>query len=242
MAIEYVGGQVLSRPGSNSSITRTFALTGGIDTVPRENDLVIILSSVASQGRNTAQAITTPSGYTALGQLNEATDAYDSSMNISWKIMGATPDTTFDSPSTGSTQDAQVNTIQVFRGIDLITPFDVTAVSATGINSDRPDPGSITPITTDSFIVICGAGANNSTGVLTAPTGYTTNFIAGSRNDTNDCTAGSGYKAWVSGAEDPGQYGGSSGAITASWTAYTLVIRPSLNGDDNNNALAMCNF
>lgn len=229
MAISYVGGQVASRLGSTSSTAVTFSLTGGSNSTPQAGDLVIVCSAVGSQARNAAQAITTPTGYTPLGQLNPTAATYDTSMNVSWKFMGSTPDTTVTIPSTGNNADAQSYTIQVFRGVSQVTPMDVTPVSATGSGTNnRPDPGQITPTTSGAWIVICGAGAATGVTALTAPTDFGTNFLAtASADDTNDCVVGSGYyTGWTSGAYNPGAYGGGTVAATTSWAAYTLALRP----------------
>lgn len=226
MAILYVGGQVAGRDGIASTTSVTFALTGGIDSVPRENDLVIITSVVGSQARNPAQAI---SGYTALGQLNPTATKYDTSLNVSYKFMGTTPDTTFTLPSTGNIADAQRYTVQVFRGVDATTPLDVAVVSATGTATSRPNPGSITPSSYGAFVVICGGGAAATGAAYTAPANFTTNFLTGFTADTNDALVGSGYwTGWTSGAVDPAAYTGGSNNANDSWAAYTIALRPQL--------------
>lgn len=224
MAISYVGGQVAGRAGVASTASITFNLTGGSNTTPQAGDLVVITAVVGSQARNPAQAI---SGYTALGQLNPTATTYDTSMNVSWKFMGSTPDTTFTLPSTGNIADAQRYTIQVFRGVDPTTPLDVTPVSATGTATGRPNPGSITPVTAGAWVVICGGGAAATGVAYVAPANFTTNFLTGFTADTNDAMVGSGYwSGWTSGAVDPAAYTGGTANAVDSWAAYTIALRP----------------
>ena len=224
MAITYVGGQVAGRAGIASTASITFALTGGTHATPQAGDLVIITAVVGSQARNPAQAI---SGYTALGQLNPNTTTYDTSMNVSWKFMGKTPDTTFTLPSTGNIADAQRYTIQVFRDVDTTTPMDVTPVSATGTATGRPNPGSITPVTAGAWVVICGGGAAATGAAYVAPANFTTGFLTGFTADTNDAMVGSGYwSGWSSGAVDPAAYTGGTANAVDSWAAYTIALRP----------------
>lgn len=221
MAISYVGGQVAGRAGVASTLTVTFALTNGTNTTPQPGDLVVITSIVASQGRNEAQAI---SGYTALGQLLADGTTYDTSLNVSWKVMGNTPDTTFTLPSTGNIADAQRYTVQVWRGVDS---SGIASVSATGTSTARPNPGSITPTVAGSVVLICAGGAAVTGTNYTAPTNFTTNFLTGFTADTNDAMVGSGYwTGWTSGAVDPAAYTGGSASATDSWAAYTIVIPP----------------
>ena len=226
MAITYVGGQVGGRAGSTSTSSITFALTGGTNSTPQAGDLVIIGCTVASQGRTPTCAI---SGYTAQTQINANGTTYDTSLNMSRKFMGGTPDTTFTLPSTGNVQDAQRYTVQVWRGVDTTTPLDVTPVSASGTATGRPNPGSITPTTTGAFVGIIGAGAAATGAAYTAPANYTTNFLTGTTADTNDAMVGSGYRSWTSGAEDPAAYTGGTTNAVDSWAAFTYALRPAPN-------------
>lgn len=222
--IQYVGGQVAGRVGINASTSVVFFFTGGIDSAASPGDLVIITSVVGSQARNPAQAI---SGYTALGQLNPNTTLYDTSLNVSYKFMGDTPDAVFTLPSTGNTADAQEYTVQVFRGVNPTTPLDVAVVSATGTATSRCNPASITPVTAGAWVVICGGGAAATGANYTAPANFTTNFLTGFTADTNDALAGSGYwSGWTSGAVDPAAYTGGSNNANDSWAAYTIALRP----------------
>ena len=226
MGITYVGGQVGGRAGSTSTTNITFALSGGIATTPRPGDLVVIGVTVASQGRTPACAI---SGYTAGTQQNANGTTYDTSLNLSWKFMGLTPDTTFTLPSTGNTADAQRYTVQVWRGVDPTNPFDVADVVATGAGTGRPNPGSITPTTSGAVVGIIGAGAAATGAAYTAPANYTTNFLTGSTADTNDAMIGSGYRSWTSGAEDPAAYTGGTTNAADSWAAFTYALRPEVS-------------
>lgn len=226
MAITYVGGQVGGRAGATSTSNVTFALTGGSDTTPKVGDLVVIGCTVASQARTPACAI---SGYTSGTQQNANGTTYDTSLNKSWKFMGLTPDTTFTLPSTGNIADAQRYTVQVWRGVDPLNPFDVADVVATGTGTGRPNPGSITPTTSGAVVGIIGAGAAATGAAYTAPANYTTNFRTGTTADTNDAMIGSGYRAWTSGAEDPAGYTGGTTNAADSWAAFTYALRPEVS-------------
>lgn len=221
MGAVYVGGQVGGRAGVASTTSIAFALTGGANASPQPGDLVVITSVVGSQGRNPAQAI---SGYTALGQLNPTAVTYDTSLNVSWKVMGALADLSFTLPSTGDVADAQRYTVQVWRGIDVA---GITSASATGTATGRPNPPSITPTVVGSVVLICAGGAAATGASYTAPTNFTTNFLTGTTADTNDAMVGSGYwTGWASGAVDPAAYTGGTTNAADSWAAYTIVLPP----------------
>ena len=228
MAIEYVGGQVAGRANPSNATAVTFALTGGLASVPAAGDLVIVTAVTGSAAGTPAMAITTPTGYTALGQLNQSAVTADTSMDVSYKVMGGTPDTTVTIPGTTNNAWAEAYAIQVFRGVDSTTPMDVAAVSAGGTATGRPNPASITPTTAGAYVVICGGGAAGTGATYTAPANYTTNFLTANGADTTDAMVGCGYRAWTSGAEDPAAYTGGTTGANDSWCAYTLALRPAV--------------
>ena len=226
MAISYVGGQVAGRTNPSAALEVTFALTGGSNSVPSADDLVVVTSVTGSAAGNPAMAVTTPSGYTALGQLNQSAVTADTSMNVSYKIQPGTPETTVTIPGTTNNAWGEAYSIQVFRGVDPTTPMDVTAVSAGGTATGRPDPGSISPATADAWTVICGGGAAGTGANYTAPANYTTNFVTATGTDTTDAMVGSGYNTAPGTPENPAAYTGGTTGTNDSWTAYTLALRP----------------
>lgn len=238
MAITYVGGQSGKRAGSTSATDINFSLSGGIDTLPREGDLVVIGVSVGAADTNNPSC--SISGYTALTQLLSTDQIFVSyqhstSLNVSYKFMGSTPDTLFSLPSSGSANNGQTYTIQVFRGVNSSTPLDVTPTSALGENTTRCNPASITPTTIGAWILICGGGAALTiSAAYTAPANYTV-FLTQAQADTTDSVIGSGYRdtAWSSGAEDPAGYTGGSTSADSSWACYTIALRPAISGPAN---------
>lgn len=227
MAIAYVGGQTAGRTNPSSALSVNFALTGGLDTVPSINDLVVVCCVTGSAAGNPAMAVTTPATYTALGQLNQSAVTADTSMNVSYKFM-TVPDTSVTIPGTTNNAWGEAYSIQVFRGVDLTTPMDTAAIPAGGTGTGRPDPGSILPVTTGAWVVICGGGAAGTGANYVAPANFTTNFLTSSGADTTDAMVGSGYwDGWVSGSVDPATYTGGTTGANDSWTAYTIALRPS---------------
>lgn len=225
MAIAYVGGQVAGRTNPTSATEVTFSFTGGLSSTPAAGDLVIVTAVTGSQGGTPAMAVTTPTGYTALGQLDQPATR-DTSLDVSYKFMGGTPDTTVTIPGTTDNAWAEAYSIQAFRGVDTTTPLDATSTSAENIDSSRCNPASITPVTTGAYVVICGGGAAATGANYTAPANYTTNFLTASGADTTDAMVGSGYREWAGGAENPAAYTGGTTNAGDTWAVYTIALRP----------------
>lgn len=139
--------------------------------------------------------------------------------------MGGTPDTTVTIPGTGNNAFAESYAIQAFRGVDQTTPMDVTAVSAGGTGTGRPNPGSINWSTSGTWTVIAGCGAAGTGATYTAPANYTTDFLTANGADTTDSMIGAGYRTSPADPEDPAAYTGGTTNATDSWTAYTLALR-----------------
>jgi hypothetical protein len=226
MAISYVGGQTAGRANPTSALSVNFALTGGSDAAPLAGDLVVVCCVTGSAAGNPAMAVTTPTGYTALGQLNQSAQTNDTSLDVSYKIMTATPDTAVTIPGTTNNAWAEAYSIQVFRGVDATTPMDVTAVSAGNTGTGRPDPATIAFATAGAWTVICGGGAAGTGANYTAPANYTTNFVTATGADTTDAMVGSGYNTAPGASENPAAYTGGTTGATDSWAAYTLALRP----------------
>jgi hypothetical protein len=229
MAIAFVGGQAGGRAGSVSTLSVNYALTGGTDAAPIAGDLVLIGVGIASAGRTPACAVTDPATWINYGQQN-ADDGNDAHLDVSAKFMGGTPDTAFTLPATGHIDDAQTYAVLVFRGVDAAID-DATAVGTSGIDTGRPNPPSITPVTAGAWPVVFGAGACGTAATFTAPANYTTNFQTAVGNDVNDSAIGAGYRSdWSSGAEDPANFTGGTTNPAHSWAAYTLALKPASGG------------
>lgn len=247
MAIEYVGGVTGSRPGvaSGSTTQSLTSLTGGIASAPAEGDLVVVWVSIGSAGAYYAGAELPVSGdssgeFSRDALQSQTAATYDPYAQLSWQIQGATPDTQVTIPTTGGQQNAQLWTVQVFRGVDSSTPFDVTSVDATGTATGRPDPAAITPSTAGAWILWLGASAATTGAVYTAPTDFATNWLGGSRADSYDSMSGAGYyTGWTSGSYDPAAItaGGTANAVD-SWVAKTVALRPAASAQTITGTLA----
>lgn len=226
MGISYRGGKVAGTAGQGGgSIAINSGLTGGSGTAALAGDLVVVTVSVGTAGRQPTIAIATPTGYTPLTAQRTTSSAIDTNVQTCYKVMGGTPDTAVTIPASGNNADGIAYTIQVFDGVDPVTPMDVAATFATNQGTDNlPDPASILPVTAGAWIVVCGGGAAGAGGTYTAA--YLTNFLTANGADTNDANVGSGYLTWPGGTYDPAKFGGGSANAANSWGASTLALRP----------------
>jgi hypothetical protein len=228
-APEYVGGRTHSFIGtlSTTSISLAGTLTGGLDDTPTEDDLVIVSYGIES-GSDIDVTIST-GGYTEVADLY-GNDSIDVNLGVFRKFMGAVPDTDVVVGATGGTANPGAVVIQVWRGVDLTTPMDAAATTATGTNGGNPDPPAITPSTTDAMIIVCAAAnALNGGATLSQSGSELSNFIAVYSDNANalndDVTVAMGSKLWTGGAFNPvALVGNVSGSLA--WCAVTMALRP----------------
>ena len=226
--LSYVGGFKQGYTGTASNIVVPLTtLTGGTDSAPSADDIVVVCFSV---GSTVALGIAI-AGYTTIAS-GTASDTFDATLTAGYKLMGVTPDTSVTlTGGTISTAAAGVVEVHVWRGVDLVTPIDVTTVTTTGINSGTPTPPPLTPITPGA-IILAGAGnahSGGSTPVFTAT--YLSNFLTISANDTNDATGGLGSVEWASGTYTPATWTWSGTPSSGfSRVAFTTALRPAVPG------------
>jgi hypothetical protein len=221
--IEFAGYIALTEPGSTSAwtISLTSTLTGGVDTVVRARDLVVV---VVGASNSATASFTDGSGtWTRVANLyaNNTGSTADACFAVFVKIMAATPDTSITVNI--STAVFAQGLVYVLRNVNATTPEDVTATTATTTsNGTVPDPPAITPTTIGSAVVacVCGAGA----GAVTALT---------SSDLANFISHGSGFAqvavgvvfGWGSGAVDPAALGGGGASLRAT-ASVTMAMRP----------------
>lgn len=234
MTIQYVGAKtgVATSIGSGDTTVSLTNLTGGLASSPSEGDLIVVAYH-APFTSNLSLVIETAGGtaYTLVDSELYVDDTYDSNLRVAYRFAGATPDTSFViSHNAGATTGAIHVAVSVWRNVDASTPLDVAAVPATGTNTGRPDPASITPTTANAVVLVFGAGASapGSTPASFTSSDVTGDFRTNGRSGTSFASSciGFGYHEWTSGAFNPAAFGGGSNTSSDSWTAMTLALRP----------------
>lgn len=225
-SIQYVGGYEQGFLGTTSDVTISLtSLTGGLATQPAVGDFVIIYFGTAS----TVDRDLVVSGYTEVVELY-SNSTFDTNFVIAWKFMGATPDTSVTlTGGTFSIQDGGTVAVQVWRNVNVASPFDVAGSSGIGAGS-RATFSSITPVTAGAVILASAACAHNDgSRFYSQEDPDLTNLLSVGSNDTNDSTIGVGYKYWISGSFTPQAFElnlAGSDQSTYSHASYIIALRP----------------
>ena len=209
MAITFVGA-TSSASGQNNNPP----LPSGL----QEGDLVL-----AGAGSDNTQA-SVPTGWTGLNKGANQSIAPDGNTDsrglLCYKVMGPTPDTTF--PINSGNQNF---VCAAFRGVDVDNAGFINHTSAiTTANGGMPDPPSVTPNDTsrNNWVVAWGMLDDDERTDVTAGANYT---LIGSGALGGDGTTMAAYRANITAAEDPPQFGGGG---TDEWDSYSVVLKPAL--------------
>lgn len=236
MAITFVGSKTFIHSAitaQSCSLTDLLDQAGASATLLQDD--IVVINYVIGSTVNRTNAQMTPTGYTAF----TATDLYqndnlDANQLVTYKFMGATPDTTVSIPASNATTAGVAVVIHAFRGVNRTTPSDVTPATAGAANTGVADARAITPVTQGAWILACGGAAVEDGVPFTNPAGMsaTTNHfrsvsITTTTTDANAATAL--LTTWTSGSYNPAVFGGSSSSSRSSWVATTIALRPALN-------------
>lgn len=233
MAISFVGSHVGTHAATSAQTIAFSNLRNEANAQPTllEGDIVLVAVEVSTANVDRTQAQLTPSGYTAAHTDRYENDSNDSNFLVSYKVMGATPDTSVAIPASNATTAGVAYAIYVFRGVNTTTPFDATPVATGAINTGVANAPAITPVTPGAWVVVFGGAAVAAGAVFTNPAGMsaTTNHFrtATITTTTTDANiAGAIFTGWTSGPYDPAAFGGSTTTNTGSWSATTIALKP----------------
>jgi len=165
-------------------------------------------------------------GYTELADVfGDGTSTNpDCNLGVYRKIMGGTPDSSYQVDGLGGADAAVSSVCHVWTGADQTTPEDATTTAATGIGA-IPDSPSITTITNNAIVISVGAGALQDTSV-NAPSGYG-NQVDDDAVDISNVTIGMASILKVAfGAENPGAWTTWTAEADTGWAAATVALRP----------------
>ena len=183
------------------------ALSGGNVTVTlpvgtAEGD-VVYANAVVTNGLDVGDIdmVPTSSGWTELADLYR-NDVNACNQGVYRKVMGSTPDTTFEFPGTGNANDGAAVTLIVLRGVDTTTPEDTAVTTAGGISSGQPNNPAITTVTAHAWVLALGA-SSEFVNVALPPANYINlrDTRASDINAANSMLAT--REITVPGAEDP---------------------------------------
>lgn len=230
--VEFVGSKTFTH---NATAQQTTSLTDLVDTsgnpaTLQDGDLLLVNLSYASNSADrTFEEMICP------GCIAAHTDLFSSDVScanqlVQYRWVHPSLDSSLTVPAATNTAFGIAVTIHAFREVEPLSPLDVTPTTATGSNSIEADPPSITPTTSGSLIVACGAGSGGSgESAYANPSGMsaTTNHFRTAKADaTNDALAGTAlYTSWSSGAYDPAPFTSAGSDTSDAWCAVTLALR-----------------
>lgn len=192
-------------------------------------DLVIAAYCMSTSTDSDIDMQMVTNGYTEVADLF-ANDSREANFGVFWKLMGGSPDATAVFKTSPGLQDLGGFLI-VLSGVDQANPIDVASTTATGINSNIPDPPSITPVTNGAWVIALGGNSNGGS-TPTAPSGYS-NMVFGD-SIGNDCCAMAATKLLsTAAAENPGVFGSITTDTTQAWCAVAVAVRPEAPGNIN---------
>ena len=229
MALTYVGGTSNTGTGATYTVSLSGTLTGGSDTSPSTGDIVVVFSGFAAAAQSAPTVTGNTSGaYVGAGAAAWANDTWDANFRAFYQIMGATPDITLTVARTSSAAYGGATVVQVWRGVDTTTPLDATGTPASGTNSGRFNPPSITPTTAGAILIYGGAGSQpTATGVVPTDTNTSTYHVAAKGDGTTaDIGVAMGAKAWTSGAFDAAANTNIPTSTSAGWGAQAIALKP----------------
>ena len=208
------------------------SLTGGLASAPANGDIIVVGAAIGARSQldpTTQIRDAAGNNYTAIGSGIYANDSFDTNLGAAYKFAGATPDTSVKLAN-GIANAAYIIMVEVWRGVNTSTPIDVTTVDASGTNTGRPNPGSITPTSASAEVVCFAAGAATEGSAPTALTSSSfSSFVAveqqGSTSQAS-LSCGFGHYDWTSGVFDPAEFGGGSTSTSNSWAAKLIALRP----------------
>jgi hypothetical protein len=233
-SIAFMGAAAAGGTGSTISCSATSLSlgdrTGGVET----GDFLIAINFWGSIS-NGSPGVTDGDGvtFTEVADLYSS-DTHDINLSVSWGFVTGSPPTSITMAGPNSASYGGAAAIFAFTGVDTTTPMDATPTTATGVNSNIPDPPSITPDTTGASFVAIGAIARTNSGVGTfldddPDIGYTGVSVIASGGTATDSSLSVSRKlnAGVSGvAEDRAAFTLSGDSTSHSWASVMLALRP----------------
>jgi hypothetical protein len=137
------------------------SVTVDLTTIPlQENDVLIGIYAAAHDAAAFSTVSIDSTGWTQIANFT-ADSTEDVTLGVWYKVMGATPDTSFVTTATGDATDATGAIVRAYRGVNTTTPLDVNRTTSVNTAGFIPDPPNIQ--TTTNFTMIVGVGASAHT-------------------------------------------------------------------------------
>lgn len=215
MTIAFVSAAVRPTGAASSSL---------VQSVPAGTATGDLLLWGLSQSANNAAAITVPTGWSVWqAQQVVGTAGSNQVALVVWYRFASSEPASYTSSGMASARYA--STMTAWRGVDSITPQDVTPLTSSSTTTN-PTPRSITPVTAGA-VVVAQEAVGTASGVTTTTYSSTNLSDVTSVSSTGGATVnvaqGTGWAAWSSGAFAPNLV--PTGSLTRG-VEITSALRP----------------
>jgi hypothetical protein len=232
--IEFLGSKSFTHASTTPSAVSLTDLKdeSGANVTLLEGDLVVVNFGMTFNSSRTEAQMLIANFIAAFTPPTYSNDGNDCQQLVQYKFMTGTPDTSLTPVATDSTNRGVAGNIMAFRGVNLTTPIDVAATTATGVDGHSANSPAITPTTTGAVILVAATGGvTNANATWTAPAGLesdTNNFaVSGASSGVARGLAAMGFVRWTGGAYDPAAFGvGGTTNANDSWSAASVALRP----------------
>jgi hypothetical protein len=213
-----IGSSTVGTATSGGTITAT------IPAGRMAGDFILVVHAARSSA-DLNMSLTDPA-YTKIADLY-ANDTVDSNLGVHWKISNGT-EAALSLPGGAGFTNATCS-VQVWRGVDLVSPLDVTPTTATGIDAGIAVNPPITTVTDGALVLVAASVmTGTSAAVVTQPSGFADLTVATTPGGSIITRASVASKLTASAGLVLGGSWSASGGDSAlySWCACTLAIRP----------------
>ena len=188
-------------------------------TLPSMQQLDVVVVTLFGYDSGAEEVTISSSGWT------KAAEYYSSSikLEISYKVMGETPDSSVAINGSTNASDAASAIAQVFRNVDVEQVLDQASPDPSLAGSGNPDSPSITTLTDGAWVCSC-VGSFGALSGPSAPSGYSNDDTLQTTDSFNSSIGAASKLVATAGAENPGAW---SGFASATNIAATIALRPS---------------
>jgi hypothetical protein len=218
--------------------TTAFAINAGAttlnfdETVCLTDDLILVAWSCGDDDFTQPTLAMTTAGYTELTTSTLSIDGGtvgDGNLAVFYKYFAPGDVSAVTAASGTGTDSSNATACQIFRGVATVAqggPLEIAIQTASATTpAGDPDPPSVSGFDeTTAVVVIAGATCTATTSnTMTAPTGYTTNFMTvGAGAEAFSAAVGLGYREDPADPENPGAI---TSAALGAWCAATMVLK-----------------
>lgn len=145
---------------------------------PNANDVLVIIHANDFYALTNMATPTVGGSSTGVTSIADADKGTNQGHFKSWYyIVGSTGDLTVSSTETGSADEEKALAVYVLSGVDTASPIDGSAATSTS-TSDDPTPvaPSVSPTSTDAFLICHTNSGPQNTGAYTHPSGMTETY------------------------------------------------------------------